>query len=134
MKFHKRPKYGGFQDTSRKRANVTRKQQAERDALPLFADEIAQAQPSVDAVMKSRADEWRDSEQRERDTLARSWRTLRREIAALPVHQRDQIKSRAAVYGGQLNLVAYSYFYRETTGHHRPSLTPSKTVKPTLKP
>ena len=55
MRFRKRERYGAFQDTSRKRAAASRAQQKQRDALPLFAEQIAEAQPSIDQVMADRA-------------------------------------------------------------------------------
>jgi hypothetical protein len=55
-----------FTDTSRKRAALARKQKAEREALPLFADEIAAGQKSPDDVMQARAESWARSEARTR--------------------------------------------------------------------
>ena len=48
MRFKRYGRYP-FNDTPRKRAAVLRKQRNEREALPLFADQIAGEQPSVDA-------------------------------------------------------------------------------------
>ncbi|MGE4043406.1 MAG: hypothetical protein AB7F35_01035 [Acetobacteraceae bacterium] len=71
-----------FTDTARKRANVLRRQRLERDALPLFADLIAERQPSVDAVMQKRADDWVRFEQEQRDHRAAQWRKARRRLYA----------------------------------------------------
>ena len=43
MRFHRFGKYE-FRDTERKRAAFARKQKAEREALPLFADQVAAEQ------------------------------------------------------------------------------------------
>ena len=47
MRFHRFGKYE-FRDTERKRAAFARKQKAEREALPLFADQVAAEQIDVD--------------------------------------------------------------------------------------
>ncbi len=54
MRFKRTPTFA-FTDTPRKRAALRRKQQRERDALPLFADQIAEEQPTEDEVMARRA-------------------------------------------------------------------------------
>ena len=72
-----------FTDTPRKRAALRRKQQRERDALTLFAAEIAEAQPGEDAVMEARAVAWAKQEARDRDRRAQNWRSARRRLAAL---------------------------------------------------
>lgn len=51
-RWHRPEPYG---DTSRKRAAFLRKQRLERDALPLFAEEIAAGQHGVDEEMARRA-------------------------------------------------------------------------------
>lgn len=134
MKFHKRPDYGDFQDTHRKRLALERRQRREREALPLFADEIAESQPSADEVMRRRADEWIRDEQRERDRQARNWRSIRADIFDLPADKRQQIRDRADHYGGPLNTTAYSFFYRETTGHHPPRLIQRMGMTPVKSP
>ncbi|WP_317054365.1 hypothetical protein [Roseovarius rhodophyticola] len=45
MRFKRTPTFA-FTDTPRKRAALRRKQQRERDALPLFAAQVAEEQPS----------------------------------------------------------------------------------------
>jgi hypothetical protein len=120
MRFTPRPDYGAFQDTRLKRLAAERRQQRERDSAPLFAAEIAAGQPSIDAVMIQRAEEWTRDEQADRDRKAEKWRSVRADIAALPADQRQQIKERAAMFGGPLDHVAYAYFYAEITGYHRP--------------
>jgi len=120
MKFRRRPRYGPFVETDRKRAAVLRAQKRERDSLPLFAADIARSQPTVDEIMLDRALEWALDEQAARDRLARRWRIIRRDIAALPQSDRRAIAEMAARYGGPLDHCAYAWFYREITSYHHP--------------
>lgn len=81
MRFKKRERYGAFEDTSRKRAAAGRAQQKQRDALPLFAEQIAEAQPSIDQVMAARAAQWETAEAQQRASRAAAWREARRRLA-----------------------------------------------------
>ena len=81
MRFRKRERYGAFQDTSRKRAAAGRAQQKQRDALPLFAEQIAEAQPSIDQVMADRAAQWEKAEAQQRAGRATAWRNARHRLA-----------------------------------------------------
>ncbi|WP_047219480.1 hypothetical protein [Delftia lacustris] len=71
-----------FQDTPRKRAALLRKQRVEREALPLFADQIATEQECVDDVMSARAAWWNNQQQQERAVRAADWRRARNRLAA----------------------------------------------------
>ncbi len=82
-----------FTDTSRKRAALARKQKAEREALPLFADEIAAGQKSPDDVMQARAAAWAVSEHQARMRRASNWRQARREIDAMPPRMRRKVRA-----------------------------------------
>lgn len=62
--------------------DTARKQKAERDAMPLFAAEIAAGQRSADDVMQARAESWAVGEARTRQRRAERWRQARREIDA----------------------------------------------------
>ena len=120
MKFTRCPRYGAFTNTPRKRAAARRNQQRDRDSLPLFAGIIALAQPSIDDLMIARACAWDIQEQRDRDYKARTWRSVRADIKALPGDQRRLIHAHAQRYGGPLNPGAYAYFYACVTGFHHP--------------
>jgi hypothetical protein len=61
---------------------LRRKQQKERDALPLFADQIAEQQPSEDEVMRKRAVDWDRQEVRTRSYRAEKWKEARARIAS----------------------------------------------------
>ncbi len=91
MRFKTWPRHA-FTDTSRKRAALRRKQRREREALPLFAAQIAQEQPSEDQVMKERAQAWSEQEIRDRNARAKKWRDARRQIASLPDDARRAIR------------------------------------------
>ncbi len=65
MRFKRYGRYP-FNGTLRKRAAVLRKQRNEREALPLFADQITGEQQSVDDVMTARAVAWDNHEARSR--------------------------------------------------------------------
>lgn len=87
MRFRKCQRHS-FTDTSRKRAALRRKQQKEREALPLFAEQIAEAQPCEDAVMAARAEKWAQNEARSRACRAARWREARARLAALSDNER----------------------------------------------
>lgn len=88
MRFKKHTRHP-FTDTPRKRAAVLRRQQRERDAFPLFADEIAAGQNDVDQEMINREHWWLESEMKERARRAANWREVRADIATLPAHERS---------------------------------------------
>lgn len=81
-----------FTDTSRKRVALRRKQQLERDALPLFADQIAEEQPTEDEVMARRAVLSDQQETRWRSERAAEWRKARRMIDSLPAEEGRAIR------------------------------------------
>lgn len=76
-----------FTDTSRKRAALRRKQRLEREALPLLADQVAEAQPSEDDVIQSRADQWAVHEDRGRSRRARKWLEARARLDAMSANE-----------------------------------------------
>lgn len=81
-----------FTDTSRKRAALRRKQQREREALPLFADQIAESQPSEDEVMENRAVQWAAQELRDQNRRAQLWLKARARINALSANERAVLR------------------------------------------
>ncbi len=81
-----------YQDTPRKRAAFLRKQRNEREALPLFADVIAERQPSVDQEMVRRVRWWDESERRTRQHRADAWPRGRATLFALEPAQRQVIR------------------------------------------
>lgn len=74
--------------TARKEAALRRKQRLEREALPLFATEVAAAQPTIDEVRATRERGWAKSETDERQRRAAWWRRARRALRALPEAER----------------------------------------------
>ena len=81
-----------FTDTSRKRAALRRKQRLEREALPLLADLVAEAQPSEDEVMLARAIQWLEQERRSRARRAERWREARRRLAGFSANERAVLR------------------------------------------
>ena len=91
MRFKSWPRHE-FTDTPRKRAALRRKQSMEREALPLFADQIAEEQPSEDQVMENRARAWSEQEVRGRSARAGKWREARRMIDSMPKDERRAVR------------------------------------------
>lgn len=82
-----------FNDTSRKRAAYRRKLQAERDALPLFADQVAAEQTPVDEEMAGRRECWDRRMAADRQHQADKWREARRRLASYPEPIRTALKA-----------------------------------------
>ncbi len=87
MRF-KRDRRHPFIDTPRKRAALRRKQEKERDALPLLADLVAETQPDEDEVVRGRAEAWEVQEHRDRTRRAQNWRRARRSLQAMSGNER----------------------------------------------
>lgn len=83
MRFQKSPRYE-FTDTPRKRAALARKQRKERDALPLFAEQIADEQLPADEIMAKRAEQSARLQASDRQRQANHWRRARQRLAAYP--------------------------------------------------
>lgn len=84
MKFQRYHRFQ-FQDTPRKRAAFFTKQRHEREAAPLFAEQIAEDQatrPGVDEVMQHRAKSFAEREIESRNHRASKWREARAKIEA----------------------------------------------------
>lgn len=79
-------RYGrfGFHDTDRKRSAFLRKQKAEREALPLFAGQIAAEQIGIDEEMAARRHQWEHDQERGRQRQADKWREARQRIRTYP--------------------------------------------------
>lgn len=104
-----------FTDTPRKRAALRRRQRLEREALPLFAEQIAAEQPEEDDVMRLRALRWAVSEQRTRDARAARWREARRRLAAMTVAERRVLTlgwNRAPYPADPVYLLDFLHGYR----------------------
>lgn len=84
MRFRRWHRPEPYKDTSRKRAAFHRKQRLEREALPLFAEQIADRQHDVDAEMARRAVWWDKAERERRRMRAATWRKARARLFALP--------------------------------------------------
>lgn len=83
MRFRRWPRPTRFEGTTRKRAALIRKQRLEREALPLFSDQIAVEQPAVDTVTHERGIDWIDAQRERRRDRAARWHDVRRRLFAL---------------------------------------------------
>ena len=92
MKHRAAPKVSPYNDTKRKRLALLRKQDRERQALPLFAPLIAETQPDPEAVMQGYAKSWEQRQVVQREQRAAAWRAARRRLFAFPHPQRGQIR------------------------------------------
>ncbi len=88
-RWHRPEPYG---DTPRKRAAFRRKQRLEREALPLFAEQIASTQHCVDAEMARRVVWWSEFERDWRNDRAAWWRKGRARLFALPDALRARVR------------------------------------------
>lgn len=113
MRF-KRCKRHSFTDTSRKRAALRRKQRLEREALPLLADLVAEAQPSEDEVMSARAVQWLEQERRSRARRADRWCEARRRLSGFSANERAVLRdawNRAPYPADPLSLLDFLHGY-----------------------
>ncbi|PPQ35158.1 hypothetical protein SAMN06265338_1326 [Rhodoblastus acidophilus] len=92
MRFRRWPRPTPYEDTPRKRAAFARKQRLEREALPLYASEIAENQHSADEEMARRAVTWDRVEHSKRAYHALKWREARARLFAFPESVRLQIR------------------------------------------
>lgn len=83
MRFKRRDRFA-FSDTPRKRAALERKQRMEREAMPLFAAQVAAEQSSADDIMSARAQAWERAEREGRARDAADWRRARAKLAGYP--------------------------------------------------
>jgi hypothetical protein len=92
MRFAKMTRWEAFQDTTRKRHALARKQRLERERSPLLAPLIAEAQPPADAVMAERATRWTMTERLQRQRRAAAWRRARAKLYAHGPHLRAALR------------------------------------------
>lgn len=79
---------GDYKATDRKRAAAARRQRRELEAVPLFAQEVAETQPSIDAVMAARSADFSANLKADRARHAEKWRRGRAELRALSAEAR----------------------------------------------
>lgn len=83
MRFRKEPRHT-FEDTSRKRSAVLRRQGRERERLPLLAELVAEQQPDVETVMVERAAHRSVWTSERRKKLALNWWDARERLYKYP--------------------------------------------------
>lgn len=96
MRFKRRDRCP-FNDTPRKRAALERKQRNEREALPLFAAQVAAEQSSADDIMAARAKSWDRAEREGRARDASDWRRARAKLASYPPEEARALRSYWAI-------------------------------------
>ncbi len=84
MIFERTPKVRPFAETPRKLTNIARKQQRERDALPLLGPLIAEGQPTPTQEIQSYARRWHQAQMNRRAELAQVWKRARTRLYSLP--------------------------------------------------
>ena len=101
--------------TERRLAAARRALRREREACPLFVDDIADEQPTpeerVQAIDAAQVAHW----QRIRDYNARTWRAARRILNSLPADERDQLLAawQSAPYPASASYFA-DFLYKRT--------------------
>lgn len=108
MRFRRWPRPTPFEDSTRKREALIRKQRLEREALPLFSDQIAVQQPAVDEVLHDRAIGWMDAQRDRRTERAAHWRDARRRLFVLDSALRVTVRAlwRTCPYPADLSYFA----------------------------
>lgn len=89
MRFHREEKIP-FEWTHRKAAAALLKQKREREAMPLFASQVAATQRPIDEVRVTRERNWNEGTLKWRNQLAASWRHSRRALRALPLTEKQK--------------------------------------------
>lgn len=86
-------KYGhyGYNDTARKRAAFLRKQQKQREAYPLFSDQIAEEQISVDNEFAARKVNYDKHIVEARHNRAKDWIRARQKLRSYPEEVRKEL-------------------------------------------
>lgn len=92
MRFRRWHRPEPYRDSSRKRAAFHRKQRLEREALPLFADQIAAGQHGVEEEMARRVVWWDELECDRRRERAAWWRRGRARLFSFPDDLRQTIR------------------------------------------
>ena len=82
--------YGRFEPTwtARKLASAERRLKQEREAFPLFADDIAAMQPTIEAIRDKRLMLANKTMADQRQQLAINWRNVRVKVLAIPAPDR----------------------------------------------
>lgn len=84
MRFHPTPPVMPYEPTNRKIAAGAKRLRLDREKLPLFADLIAEQQPSLDELMERRAFAFVQNQIDTRARKAASWREARARYFQLP--------------------------------------------------
>ncbi|SEJ56709.1 hypothetical protein SAMN04244572_04905 [Azotobacter beijerinckii] len=116
MQFKRAERHEAITYTSRKQAAFNRKLAREQQAMPLFADQIAQQQHSWDEEKRLRDQRNQRSVQRMRDLYARQWRKVRKDYYALAPALQAQCKARWHAFWGPKTPANLAYFVDQLNG------------------
>lgn len=118
MKFARVERYEPITFTERKAAAFLKRQQRERDALPLFADLIAAEQSDWATEQERRLELASKSEQGMRDHAARVWRKARAAYFAMPAEQRAACLAEWNAWWGPKKAECFAYVVSKYSGEY----------------
>ena len=90
MRFKPYGRYA-YEWTQRKEAAAVRRLRREREAYPLFAEQIGEQQPSIDDIRERRLAQSAKTECAMRARQAASWRAVRARFFAIPASDRAEL-------------------------------------------
>lgn len=109
MKFVKTPRYQRITLEGRKAAAFRRRQARELARFPLFANEIAASQASIEDEEAKRNELAERSDQNQRDFTARVWKNARRRYFAADATTRAAIRGMWDSWAGPRTGLYFSY-------------------------
>ena len=80
-----------YEWTPRKEAAAARRLRKERESAPLFAEQIAELQPSLESIRATRLAAVAKTEVNQRARLAAGWRKIRSEVQVIPAADRKAV-------------------------------------------
>lgn len=83
---------GEFADTERKRAALKLRQRREVAALPLFAEDVKAAQPTIDSIMQDRSTRFAQGLAIDRKRVADKWLCARYLLSKLPTSDAQMLR------------------------------------------
>lgn len=116
MQFKREERHEAITYTSRKQAAFNRKLIREQQSMPLFAEQIAQAQHSWDEEKRLREERNQRCVQRMRDLYAKQWRKVRKDYYALSPELKAQCKAQWHAFWGPKTASNLAYFVDQLNG------------------
>lgn len=116
MRFARLECYDPITFTERKAAAFARRQRRERDALPLFADQVAAKQTDWETEQMRRQELARQCEKGMRDLEAKHWRQARADYFAMNAKQRAACISEWNAWKGPRKATSFAYVVSKHNG------------------